>query len=537
MQKKMQNEKYPIPWDVVLFCALYTILPSYFAIEISEKLPLITASRGLLMLMVLMLLVRRRSDVFNLRKNGLRQLNLGLCASPVLRWGLLIYFGLQLVINLTFLTETTESIKAIFSLVAEGYMLVWALTLLIDTREKLMACLRVLVYASGATGAIAILSSIVDYNLFYLLNTVEREMMMANFYRLGMLRAEAGFGHAVYYGAYCAVMIPLNMYFVEESRKKSHTLVFCTCLVLNLVGMVLSNSRGSLLALGCTLVVMLPFKMFMKLGKRVWLRYAGVVAGTVAALVLAAAMSPLGMTFLEEIAQSMIAIVAPEQTTQVEQTEATEEGGQTETILGAAGTDSATTEGTAGENSDAVTDSAATEGTAGENSGAVTEETTGETVVDYGSNANGVRSRLIQLTGIKWTLERRPVFGFGPNAHVRGLVSYQYDQIWGRWSVTDTFDMEIVAVVCQYGIVGFVAICFLYGAIIFVLLRKKYLMDKLNLTFGFVFISYYLCMFSVVSVDKLTWIMIAMLVCFVNILKKEECDVPSAAEPETDGGR
>lgn len=45
-------------------------------------------------------------------------------------------------------------------------------------------------------------------------------MLMASTIRMGIMRAEAGFGHPVYYGVYCALMIPIAYFLFESSRKK-----------------------------------------------------------------------------------------------------------------------------------------------------------------------------------------------------------------------------------------------------------------------------------------------------------------------------
>lgn len=45
-------------WFIVAFVSLYAILPEYFAVEFSQSLPLLTASRLLLVLLLLGTVVR-----------------------------------------------------------------------------------------------------------------------------------------------------------------------------------------------------------------------------------------------------------------------------------------------------------------------------------------------------------------------------------------------------------------------------------------------------------------------------------------------
>lgn len=53
-----------------MFLALYPVMPDYFALELHSKLPMITACRVL----IVMLMVRRDGELLNFRKNGLKGL-------------------------------------------------------------------------------------------------------------------------------------------------------------------------------------------------------------------------------------------------------------------------------------------------------------------------------------------------------------------------------------------------------------------------------------------------------------------------------
>lgn len=383
-------------WDVILFFALYVISPSYCAIELSSRLPLITVSRVLLVTMLLMLVIRRSEDFYALRKGNVRQLNFGLTGDRFLRWGMLIYFILLVICDLALLpADFGEALKAMFIVIAESYMLVWILTLVLDTREKLLTALQVLVVASAVTAVVATAGCVLDGNPFYYLNTVHREMLMASFYRLGMLRAEAGFGHPVFYGAFCAIITPINMYFVENSEQKWKKWLFSACLTMNIVGLVLSNSRGSMVAFGFLLILVTIARVIKKEFKPFFLTYLPIGMAALAILIAVSLVSPAGLAFLKGIAYSLINTVFP---------------------------------------------------------GAVSLDEIGDSsVISYGENASGMVSRYVQFTGILWTLAQKPLFGFGSNAHMRGLISYLWE---GSWLQADTFDVGLVAIICQYGIVG-----------------------------------------------------------------------------------
>ena len=125
--------------EVILFFSLYVIAPSYLAVEFHQKLPLLTLSRLLLVAMGIMLAFRKRACLCRLQKPNLRALNLGLTQVGLLRLGLLGYFFLLFISDLALLpADKGESIKAISTLVLEEYFVVWLLSHILDTRNKLL---------------------------------------------------------------------------------------------------------------------------------------------------------------------------------------------------------------------------------------------------------------------------------------------------------------------------------------------------------------------------------------------------------------
>lgn len=509
--KKIENRKPLLGWEVVLFLALYAIMPSYCAIELHEKLPLITASRAVLVLMGIGLLLRRRSELLNFKNFSLKNWNLLLTENKLLRFGLFGYFIILMIVNATFLTETSEAIKQMFVIVAEEYALVWMLALTLDSREKIVAALKVMALSSAVVAVVACIGCAISFNPFSLLNTVSRDMLMSNYYRLGMLRAVAGFGHPVYYGAFCTVMFPLCMYLVDEGKTKKERILYGVCLALNFSGLVLSNSRGSMLALGCLGVLVIVIRFAAKSLKKLFTTYLPYGALALAILVLVASFSPLGIQFLSRTMSSLV--VNPVETVATEPT-VTEPTATEPTVTEPSVTEPPVTE-------PSVTQPAATEPSATEPT--VTEPPAPtEPPVDYGENKNGLDSRLDQLTGIRWTLTQEPIFGFGPNCHVRGLMAYMYYP--GHWSHVESFDVNIVAIIGQYGLVGLVAFLLQYGCVGITLVRRKYRGDKLMHYLLLAFIAYMLCLLSIANLDKTSWILIGILISLVNIMRKEKPD-------------
>lgn len=483
-------------WEAVPLFALYTILPNYFAFEFSGSLPLLTAGRALLLLLGVMLVLRNRKALLDRNCWSLKGLNLLLTKDQPMRWGILVYLGLLLGVNLTFLLDTSESVKYIFSIVVEQYALVWMLSLILDTRKKLIDALRLFFMASGAVAVIAAVSCVVDYNLFYLLDTVKRDMLQSDYYRLGLLRAAAGFNHAVYYGAYCAVMLPLGMYFVENDGKRWLRMLSAGVMGLNFVGLILSNSRGSMLAVGCLAGILFFLYLWQKRLKQLFATYLPIIAGALAALMLICCVTPVGLSFLQGVGDSIAVSV--------------------ESMMPDAGQQTTKPDST-NPGKPAATDPV-TPGTTNPGEPVLPTKPT-EPTLEYGENPNGLRSRSKQMTVIQWTLEHAPIRGLGPNAHVRGLVKAQYQE--GKWQVLRTLDMGVVAIVAQYGLVGLLGYVMLYGGVFVSLLSKKHRRDTLSQYLVLAFATYMLCQLSISDVSRWEWMFIGFVVAFVNLHYEE----------------
>ncbi len=455
-----------IGWDIVLFFSLYIIAPAYLAAEIHRSLPLITLSRGLLVLVGLMTLIRRR-DLFRLSGPDWKGIRFGLTENRLLRWGLLAYFGLLLISDIAlFPADKAESLKAIFVVLLEEYALVWLLSLAIDTREKLKKALACLSVATGVAGVLATASVIMNFNPFHLLNTVEREMLMTSYYRLGALRAETGFGHPVFYGAFCVVMTPIMMFFVESSDKLWKRIFYGVCLSFNLAGLFLSNSRGSLLVIIGMFLLIIFIRVIRREIKSFVLIYLPVLLGVAVIVTVALATMPHGDYFFAMTMQSLVKEFFPSST----------------------GLPNLPTDPT-------------------------------EPIPEYGENAGGTRSRLVQLTGVWSTLQNKPLFGYGSNAHTRGLIYYQF--VEGSWWPGSSFDMGLVSVVCQYGIVGLLGYGAMYASVFLTTVKKKYRNDSLMQALSLAFVAYMGCMFVISSLPKMLWVLIASVVCLVNIMDQE----------------
>ena len=434
------NKECKLNFLVFLFFALYIILPSYFAIEISSNLPLITGSRILLILLVTYYAVKEKGKI-----------NLRIFQNKKMGKSMKKYFIIMIIVNIYFIGKTTEAIKEILTIILEEFIVIWIITKFITTKEKFIKSLEVLAISSSVVAIISIIGSLLGENLFYKLNTVSRTMLMASYSRLGFVRAEAGFGHPVYYGTYNVVMISIIMYLIENTQNEK-SWKYMLCLGLDILALIFANSRGSILVLGVMLIYMLTYKNVKNLKK-----YFCFVLIALIGVIFLFIVKPEMMNFFKNIYVSLINVFSSD-ATQLD---------------------------------------------------------------NYGRNSSGLESRTMQISEITWTLMHNPLMGFGPAAHTRGLIKYINRH--GNWQVIETLDVGYIAIFCQFGIIGTIGTFILYKSICGIIFDKKHKKKESVIEmFKFIYISYFLCMFSITRVHSLFWVITGLLVAYINIIKIEE---------------
>ena len=418
------------------FFAFYFVLPSYFAIEISNSLPLMTASRILLVITMF---------VYVIKCKGIIKIKI-IDNNYQIKYALVGYFSLMLLANILNIKYNNESIKEILALILEQLCFIWIISKIIDSKEKLREALKVIAITSLFVAVIAIIGSITGKNLFYNLNFVKREMLMASYSRLGFTRAEAGFGHPVYYGAYIVIIIPIIMYLIETEEK---CIIYKIALIFNVVALFFSNSRGSIIAFAFIFLYITINQKW-----RVLKKYLSIFVIGIVSLVFVSIISPKMINFFGDILKSIYNVFSSDQVY----------------------------------------------------------------IQNYGqNNANGLNSRINQISGIVWTLKHRPIIGFGANAHMKEMIKFCDSN--GKWIVTDTFDIGYVAIFCQYGIVGSLGYIILYLCILKKCFEKNKNGNIFYKSIKYCFISYLILMISVVVNNKMLFLIVALMISNDNILK------------------
>lgn len=203
----MSDNKVKMRASLWLFFALYLIMPEYFALEILSSIPLLTASRIILIIMIIVCIHKR---IINIKLDR----------------GFLAYFVILLVVNLYHLsTNFSAAIKAIFTLIVEQAVLYIVMKNLIKSKDIWYKGMEIMVSVSGIVSILGLFEAISGINVFYYLTTTSRDMLQASYERLGSLRAESAFGHPVYFAVYLLGILPFALYFYENTAKKKYLLI------------------------------------------------------------------------------------------------------------------------------------------------------------------------------------------------------------------------------------------------------------------------------------------------------------------------
>ena len=220
-----------------IFYFLYLMLPEYFAVEISSALPLLTVGRMCILILLIAHIVVHKGKIVFVKLPKLVK----------------CFFAIMIAVNMVHIIDVpADSVKALFSIVFEQVTLLILIVYSLNTEEKVQNALKYMVWGSAVLGVLGIVEVVTGTNVFYALNTVNRKMLQASYERLGMLRAEGSFGHPVYYGVYSVSMVAFSLFLYESSRKKSYLFIA----LLNVLGVILSSSRGQILTLAILFLYM-----------------------------------------------------------------------------------------------------------------------------------------------------------------------------------------------------------------------------------------------------------------------------------------
>jgi hypothetical protein len=180
------------------FFFLYPILPEYFAVSISDALPLFTASRLLfLMLLVAYLLKEKKISYVILKNEGLW--------NPFIL--LIVGYTVLLVLHLSYY----NILKTYLNFWIEDVLFILVLVDCLKNENIWKKCCTALLCGGLVVFIGGMSETIIGINyIAQILNTnVRTNILMSAYERYNTLRASFTFGHAICLGVYCVSLLPM----------------------------------------------------------------------------------------------------------------------------------------------------------------------------------------------------------------------------------------------------------------------------------------------------------------------------------------
>ena len=222
-------------WYLYLFVSFYAILPDTFAFEISKNLPLITVKRLIILMMLIVWLYKKEGM---LSTKYIKIFNM--------------YILAQLFISIINLRYGFGEINRIFILVFERFFPLVMVRDFIEDEEEFERWFDYMIIASMILAAIGIMQTLVGIDVSVAFNLVDERVDSTLSDRMGMVRAK-GLFNAIQYGCYCSFIIFIGFYKIINTKQNRY--VFC--LIINVIALLLSMSRSSIVALGIVFLIFL----------------------------------------------------------------------------------------------------------------------------------------------------------------------------------------------------------------------------------------------------------------------------------------
>ena len=523
-------------WYLYLVFAFLAVLPEQFSIKLHESLPLLSASRILiLILMGFWLYNKWKTRNFRFPKS------------------LVIFFAINIIISIINLRYGIQEIKRIFLLIFERILLVIMVSDTIEDREEFHRCLDFAILGSVALSVIGIVQTTFDYDISTVLHLTKTVTSTQLADRMGLMRA-FGTLNAISFGCYCAFMELLILYRLSNTRSIWHSIAFS----LNFVALICTFTRSAWLAFAAILFLMLlvcRWKLIRSL-----LPSVVVVAVLLGALCLV--QPKIGKTFLETGKSTIETVVnvlpdklvsrlesalenlIPETTpptTQVETTSPTAEAETTSpTTPDETTSPTAEAETTPPTTPDETTPPTAEAETTPPTAEAETtppttpdETTPSDTKDDFGPNRdNATFSRMVQWSAVRHMIENgETLFGYGYNAYLEGRL-YYYINWWysgWKWRKAHALDVGLVALITESGFVG--AFAYL-GLLAYMFIQSLYKRKKKGVfdfykTVIFIIPLYLLLNFLASFLHaELMWLFIGLYYAYEHLDKKGPSEEP-----------
>lgn len=258
-----------------LFIPCLLFLPNYYGIALSDKLPILTATRIMfIVLFIYTILNKKRSfkDLMEFAK--------ALPKYTILLYG---YFIFRISSNLFHITTYTSALKTILLILIEQFSLFIVIGLLAPDKDERFLIIKSVVWSAVGIFTIGISESLTSSKIItQSLYTVHRLMWNDSYYRLGVLRSTSTLGLANYFGNACILVLPLIIYLYSRLNQKRYLLA----IIITILAIIHSGCRSDLFFL-IALTVMYFLHLF-KSRERInhYIKAAVFIASSTAAIIL-----------------------------------------------------------------------------------------------------------------------------------------------------------------------------------------------------------------------------------------------------------
>lgn len=419
-------------WYLYLFFAFIAVLPEQFSVRLHDSLPLISATRILILLVMgFWLYDKWKTKNFHFPKS------------------LLLFLAVNLIVSFVNLRYGFGELNRIFLFIFERVLVVIMIADMIRDREEFNRCIDFAIMGCTALAVIGIIQTVFNYDISSVLHLTKTITSIQLNKRMGLVRA-FGTYNAISFGCYCSFMALLILYRLYNTKSIWHSLAFA----FNFVALICTFTRSAWLCLaGIVFLILLVYRM--ELLRRLW---SGLVM-ILALLVLLCCFQPKLFSAFVETGKSSINTVLgvlPEEVVSLfvpDQNNMHPSHNNSEP--------SSTEDSTIPDETEPVSPDANRPGFTLDK--------------DFGMNANDpTYSRTAQWTAVQYMAQEGDLlFGYGYNALPRGMIHFFFDRWAAKWQPTTFLDVGFVALIAEGGLVGALSYLGLLGYLFVYAFRKK----------------------------------------------------------------
>ena len=463
-------------WYLYLLFAFMGVLPEQFSVRLHDSLPLLTATR----ILILILLGFWLYDKWKTRKVRFPK-------------SIALFFAVNLIVSLVNLRYGTDDIKRIFLLVFERALLVVMLMDMISDREEFLRCIDFSIMGCAALAVIGILQTVFDYDVASVLHLTETFSSIQLSDRMGLTRAFGTF-NAISFGCYCAFMGMLILYRLWNTKSIWHGIAFA----LTFTALICTFTRSAWLCFAA-----IAFVLLIMYRTQLLRRLVPAIAFTLALLVVLCCCQPKLLhafvetgkssinTILRIIPEPVIALFLPD---------------------------------TPGETIDS-------------NNDGIPELPGFQLDEDFGANASDpTYSRSAQWTAVQYmTQEGQLLFGYGYNALIRGKIHSFFDRWAAQWQPTTFLDVGLVALLTESGLIGALSLMGLLGYMLVQAFRKRSKEEKFDFyRLTLLMLPLYLLLNYLAAFlnGGIVWLFFALFYAYENLDKQRISAPEKSAEKE-----